>query len=304
MAVKDVTRDAVESALAEFRRTNLQAMLERYGGGPSTKWYVQDGNLLYDQKLVVRAAHVLQGLGDLYPRGPGSFDAAQALSLLDRLDYRVVSKLSPTNANLEGPSATEPLARWLIGAARQVPPATLTYGEAASRLEKECGSSRIPRASRVGRTAASLQYAIHARDPSAPLLNVLLVRQDTGLTASGAQEFIAARYPEETRLAEKGADTALELVAADQRLKLHVRVVENAMDLADLLRQVPTDRAATRHTTVATILAKLVRDGHVEHHAAGGYRIVDTATRKWAAPNDAARHPDALRFPVPGSPIP
>ena len=241
MAVKDVTRDAVESALAEFRRTNLQAMLERYGGGPSTKWYVQDGNLLYDQKLVVRAAHVLQGLGDLYPRGPGSFDAAQALSLLDRLDYRVVSKLSPTNANLEGPSATEPLARWLIGAARQVPPATLTYGEAASRLEKECGSSRIPRASRVGRTAASLQYAIHARDPSAPLLNVLLVRQDTGLTASGAQEFLAARYPEETRLAEKGAATALELVAADQRLKLHVRVVENAMDLADLLRQVPTD---------------------------------------------------------------
>ena len=113
MAVKDVTRDAVESALAEFRRTNLQAMLERYGGGPSTKWYVQDGNLLYDQKLVVRAAHVLQGLGDLYPWGPGSFDAAQALSLLDRLDYRVVSKLSPTNANLEGPSATEPLARWL-----------------------------------------------------------------------------------------------------------------------------------------------------------------------------------------------
>ena len=207
-SVKDVTRDAVESALAEFRRTNLQAMLERYGGGPSTKWYVQDGNLLYDQKLVVRAAHVLQGLGDLYPRGPGSFDAAQALSLLDRLDYRVVSKLSPTNANLEGPSATEPLARWLIGAARQVPPATLTYGEAASRLEKECGSSRIPRASRVGRTAASLQYAIHARDPSAPLLNVLLVRQDTGLTASGAQEFLAARYPEESRLAEKGADTA------------------------------------------------------------------------------------------------
>ena len=93
----------------------------------------------------------------------------------------------------------------------------------------------------MGRTAASLQYTIHARDPSAPLLNVLLVRQDTGLTASGTQEFLAARYPEETRLAEKGADTALELVAADQRLKLHVRVVENAMDLADLLRQVPTD---------------------------------------------------------------
>ena len=34
---------------------------------------------------------------------------------------------------------------------------------------------------------------------------------------------------------------ALELVAADARLVLHLRVVENAMDLADLLRQVPTE---------------------------------------------------------------
>ena len=34
---------------------------------------------------------------------------------------------------------------------------------------------------------------------------------------------------------------ALELVAADARLALHVRVVENAMDLANLLHQVPTE---------------------------------------------------------------
>ena len=67
------------------------------------------------------------------------------------------------------------------------------------------------------------------------------------------------------------------------------------------------ERAATRHTTVATLLATLVREGRVEHDAAGGYRIVDTATKTGAAPNDdanAARHPDALRFPVSGSPIP
>ena len=55
MAVKDVTKDAVESALEEFRRTTLKAMLDKYGGGPATKWYVQVGGLLYDQKLVVRA---------------------------------------------------------------------------------------------------------------------------------------------------------------------------------------------------------------------------------------------------------
>ena len=36
-------------------------------------------------------------------------------------------------------------------------------------------------------------------------------------------------------------DRALEVVAADRRPELHVGVVENAMNLADLLRQVPTE---------------------------------------------------------------
>ena len=88
-----------------------------------------------------------------------------------------------------------------------MPSATLTYSEAASRLERECGFSRIFPASRLVKTVAALQYAIHERDPSAPLLNLLLVRKDTGLPASGAQEFLAAQYPNEPRLGEAGADT-------------------------------------------------------------------------------------------------
>ena len=206
MAVKDVTKTSVESALEEFRHTCRQAMLERYGGGPSTRWYVQVDHLLYDQKLVVRAAHVIQGLGHLYPRGPGSFDAGQARRLLKRLGYRVVRKLSPTIENLRGPSALKPLARWLIGAARRS--TTLTYGEAASRLENECGFSRLGRAGWAGWTAGSLQDAIHEHDPSAPLLNVLLVRQKTGLPGSRARDYLANRYPEESRLGREGADTA------------------------------------------------------------------------------------------------
>ena len=66
-------------------------------------------------------------------------------------------------------------------------------------------------------------------------------------------------------------------------------------------------RAATRHTTVTTILGKLIDDGRIKHDAALGYSIVATATTKRAAPNapaNGARHPDALRFPAPGSRIP
>ena len=73
MAVKDVTVDRVEAAIEEFHRTGLEAMLEKYGGGPSTKWYLEVGSARYDQKLVVRAAHVLQGLGNLPPLVPGRF---------------------------------------------------------------------------------------------------------------------------------------------------------------------------------------------------------------------------------------
>ena len=58
MAVRDITRTGVESAIEEFRRIGLDAMLEEYGGGPSRDWYAEVGDRVYDQKLLVRAAHV------------------------------------------------------------------------------------------------------------------------------------------------------------------------------------------------------------------------------------------------------
>ena len=86
------------------------------------------------------------------------------------------------------------------------------------------------------------------------------------------------------------------------------RIVQVLVDAEKPLSQRQIrERAATRHATVATILATLVREGRVEHDAAGGYHIVGTATKKCAAPSDAANaahHPDALRFPAPGSRIP
>ena len=96
MAVRDVTRDSVESALDEFRRIGTDAMLKKYGGARATRYYVRDGDGDFDQKLVVRAAHVHQGLRPLPPRGRGWFNAGQARGLLKRLGYRVVDKRSPS----------------------------------------------------------------------------------------------------------------------------------------------------------------------------------------------------------------
>ena len=63
------------------------------------------------------------------------------------------------------------------------------------------------------------------------------------------------------------------------------------------------ERAATRHKTVGAILRKLVREGRIRNDAEGRYSVVTGETRN-AAPDDAAngsRHPDASRFPPPGS---
>ena len=126
----------------------------------------------------------------------------------------------------------------------------------------------------------------------------------------------------EHRAAPGLADIALELADDGQGVALRLRhdtahhdapdndtaqqrIVQVLADAQSPLSQRQIrERAATRHTTVGTILGKLVREGRVEHHAAGGYKIVNTATHNCTAPNDAARHPDPRRFPVPGSPIP
>ena len=61
---------------------------------------------------------------------------------------------------------------------------------------------------RVGTTARALQYALQGIEPQAPLLNVLVVRGDTGEPSGGAGEFLAPRFSEEPLLAEKDVDKA------------------------------------------------------------------------------------------------
>ena len=96
MAVIDVTRNGVELALEEFRRIGLDALLEKYGGRPSTRWYVEAGGRRFDQKVLLRAAYVHEGLGELPPRGPGRFNARDARRHLEaNLGYTVVGATTP-----------------------------------------------------------------------------------------------------------------------------------------------------------------------------------------------------------------
>ena len=111
--------------------------------------------------------------------------------------------VKPTDANLRSRAATQPLTCWLIDAATKE--TTLSYGEAKRRLENQCGFDSIGRATRLGLVAGAMQNNILGMDQTAPLLNVLLVRQDTGEPGDGARGYLARRFHDKRWLRNKGA---------------------------------------------------------------------------------------------------
>ena len=101
--------------------------------------------------------------------------------------------------------ATEPLMRWLIGAAEHR--TTVTYRDAGDRLERECGFSRIF-SLHMGIPAGAMQYALLSEDPGAPLLHALLVRKGSGVPGPGARVFLEGRFPDVPELQHDGVDQA------------------------------------------------------------------------------------------------
>lgn len=91
----------------------------------------------------------------------------------------------------------EPLTRWLISASEERK--TITYREAGSRLEKECGLSGIhPR--NLGIPADAVMDRLLSVDESAPLLISLLVRMDTGRPGLGFfRKWLSRKYPFDER---------------------------------------------------------------------------------------------------------
>ena len=107
--------------------------------------------------------------------------------------------MRPTKKNLKE-YAAQPLAQWLIHAARRR--SSITYGEAKLRLEREIGFSTIFSPA-IGVPAGNLMdRMLHVR-PGCPPLNVLLVRQEDRIPGEGAGPFMAD-YLSNRRLASTG----------------------------------------------------------------------------------------------------
>lgn len=100
--------------------------------------------------------------------------------------------LAQTNASLMSDDATMAMMRWLVAAA--LDNSFLTYGEAKQRLEQEVNFERLARAGRTGLTAGTMIDRLLAVEPTAPLLNVLLVERATELPSDGAGGYLAQRF--------------------------------------------------------------------------------------------------------------
>ena len=124
MALKDLVANDVTAALREFDELGREAMLERYGNGPRGKskhWYIVHDGKRYDQKVTLRAAHELTGLGPL-PPGKGTFKAREAKRILTKLGFRLGEPETRTETPSPGPPGqgwprpphhgTTPLPEW------------------------------------------------------------------------------------------------------------------------------------------------------------------------------------------------
>ena len=70
----------------------------------------------------------------------------------------------------------------------------ITYGEIAERLRRDLQIGGKIFATHIGYVAGPLQDRIHEVDPSAPLLNALIVRADSEQASSGVDGYLKRRY--------------------------------------------------------------------------------------------------------------
>ena len=84
MEFEHIGRKHVLAAMKEFDSKGLEAMLVKYRGGRSVKWYLCFEGRRYDQKLILRAAHAHAGGTSIL-----KFTAGDSRIHFARLQFRV-----------------------------------------------------------------------------------------------------------------------------------------------------------------------------------------------------------------------
>lgn len=193
--------------------------------------------------------------------------------------------IRPTNENLEA-FGHAPLMRYLIATA--LDGSTMTYGEAKSRLENEQDFSTIF-STKMGYVVGSLMDRILAKDEEAPLLNVLMVSQQTRLPSDGAAGYMADRFNipglrtkgTSHRLWEQSFNEAAHEVyeySADDWAELYERVFGEALPDAEIEAERNRRKAGTEQDGLS-----YGRRGEQENHR---------NLRLWVQANPSAISPD------------
>jgi len=102
MTLKDITRDAVLAAIAEYDQVGREAFLDRYGFDHARQYVLTQGGRTYDSKAIVGAAHGYLPGGTLLAAGQFSGGEATVGRLLRRLGFTVQVGQELTAERLEG----------------------------------------------------------------------------------------------------------------------------------------------------------------------------------------------------------
>lgn len=92
MGLSNLTKAAIESALAEFDEIGREAFLDKYGFKEARAYFIERGGKRYDSKAIAGAAHGY-ARSDLGPLQPIQFNGGEATvkPVMERLGFSVVN---------------------------------------------------------------------------------------------------------------------------------------------------------------------------------------------------------------------
>jgi 5-methylcytosine-specific restriction enzyme A len=177
MALVDISREAVLTAINEFDRVGRKAFLEKYGFEPSRRYRIRHDGQLYDSKAISGAAHAhLPGQSPL-KASEFSGGVEHAVGVLRRLGFEVIDErpadpveaIVSVIANLRvAPVAGKPMLKqaivllWAIGQARAGADRLIEWTETVAALTPLLEEHRREGERRQGRPDYPIAALFHA----------------------------------------------------------------------------------------------------------------------------------------------